>query len=97
MGADIMSSGLTESAEKIRREIKAMIPEDSEEGNLGKAETPPTTIDDGDVMYGGHNLAKKVSELMKVMEIDKVRNYLHLLFSAHTSIVDLDCGTIPQS
>ncbi|KAJ5561797.1 hypothetical protein N7535_003741 [Penicillium sp. DV-2018c] len=70
MGEDILSSTLTVPAEKIRNEIKAMIPLDSEEGKTGKAERLPTQIKGG-VMYGGDNLAKKVSELMKEMKLGR--------------------------
>lgn len=96
MGEQILPLGLTVSAETIRKEIKDMIPEESEQRKPGKAERLPTPIKGG-VMYGGSVLAKKVSELIKEMKIGQVRNSTFAFFSAHTKIVDLDCGAISRS
>ena len=96
MDKGILSLPLAVTAEIIRKEIKAIIPKDSEEGKPGKAERLPTRIK-GSVMYGGDNLARKVSELIKEMKIGKVRNFTRLFFFAHTNIVDLDYGAFPRS
>jgi hypothetical protein len=70
MGEQILPLALTVSAETIRKEIRNMIPE-SEQRKPGKAERLPTSIKGG-VMYGGSDLAKKVSELIKEMKIGQV-------------------------
>lgn len=79
MGEQVSPLALTVSAETIRKEIKDMITEESEQRKPGKAEKLPTPIKGG-VMYGGNGLAKKVSELIKEMKIGKVRNFLPYLF-----------------
>lgn len=96
MGEQVLPLALTVSAEIIRKEIKDMIPEESEQRKPGKAERLPTPIKGG-VMYGGSGLAKKVSELIKEMKIGQVRNFLHAFFSADKKIVDLDRGAISRS
>lgn len=69
---------LSTAAERIRNQIKEMIPETGA-GDLGeqkseKAERLPTEIKGG-VMYGGSLLAKKISDLVNELDptdIDKV-------------------------
>lgn len=70
-------------AERIRKQIKAMIPEattgDSGEQLSEQAERLPTEIEGG-IMYGGSLLAKRISELVRAMgttDIGKVGENSH--------------------
>ncbi|CAI7596891.1 unnamed protein product [Penicillium manginii] len=61
---------LTQNGERIRCEIKSMIPGGPGESRQGKAERLAPDIK-GAIMYGGDELATKVSELIKEMKIGK--------------------------
>lgn len=94
MSEDISLLALTASAERVRKQIKEMIPKDSEEQKRGKAERLPAEVKGG-VMYGGGALAKKVSELVNEMKIGQVCDVLNgSISSLMENIVDLDCGAI---
>lgn len=71
MSGELTPFALTSAAERIRKQIKEMIPGDSDEQKSGKAERLPTEIK-GSVVYGGDPLAKRVSELISEMNIGKV-------------------------
>lgn len=79
MNEDFTILPLTQNGEKIRCEIKSMIPEGPGESKPGKAERLEPEIK-GAIMYGGNELGTKASELIKEMDIGKVCYIYRALF-----------------
>ncbi|KAK9546937.1 hypothetical protein V6Z77_009163 [Aspergillus fumigatus] len=64
-----MSLPLGAKAEKLRKEIKQMIPETAMEGKAMLEDTDRLTSADGRVLYSGAVLHNKVAELRKELRI----------------------------
>lgn len=82
MSGKLIPIPLSPAAERIRNQIKEMIPEtgagDPGEQKSRKAERLPTEIKGG-MMYGGSLLAKRISDLVSELNptnINEVSNYL---------------------
>ena len=67
-----MSRRLTPEAEKIREQIKQMIPETTRGGCDGLDKVDRLQSQDGRIMYGGSLLASKVSSLLRILDIGQV-------------------------
>lgn len=67
-----MSRSLDAEAEKIRKEIKQMIPETASEENKNTRQTDSLRSKDGRIMYAGTKLGNKVVELRDYLNIGTV-------------------------
>lgn len=86
---------LDQECERIRCQIKSMIPGEPGEPKEGKAKRLAANIKDA-IMYGGEELATKVSELIKAMNIGKVCYFYRAFVLTHKYIVDLDFSAVSQ-
>lgn len=95
MNEDTTILPLDQECEKIRCEINSMIPGEPGEPKQGKAKRLAANTKDA-IMYGGEELATKVSGLIKAMNIGKVCYFYRAFFLTHKYVVDMDLSAISQ-